>query len=276
MVPANSRLAASRPKQCSATNDGSSDKMRSANGPPDDGYTMLQKTKPAAPRILPHSADFEFDLDQLIRNRRSIRSFLPRPVPRALLDEALTIAQRAPSSSNVQPWRLVLAAGACRDRLSRALRAAAERGPMSNILPPLPEVFQHRRQALGELVYEAMGIARDDHAARRQALLRNYDFFGAPTVGIVCMPEALGVADAVSVGMYLQTLVLSLSVRGLGTCAQVALAGYPEIIRGVLNIPSDLLIICGLAIGYADPAFPANHLHIPRVPVTETVTFLED
>ena len=212
-------------------------------------------------------------LDQVIRDRRSIRSFLARPVPPALLEEALAIAQRAPSNSNVQPWRLIVASGARRDSLSRALRIAAERDPFPNI-PPLPEEYQHYRSELGEIVFGALGIARDDQKARRKALLRNYDFFDAPVVGILCMPESLGVADAVSVGIYLQTLMLSLTARGLGSCAQVALAGYPEVLRFELKIPSELLIICGLAIGYADPEFPANHLYIPRAPLSETVTLL--
>ena len=99
----------------------------------------------------------------------------------------------------------------------------------------------------------------------------NYDFFGAPVVGIVCVPQSLGVADVVSVGIYLQTLMLSLSVRGIGTCARAALAGYPEILPAELSIPSDLSIICGLAIGYADPGFAANHLRTPRVPLNQTV-----
>jgi len=212
-------------------------------------------------------------LDQVIRDRRSIRRFLARPVPPALLEEALAIAQRAPSNSNVQPWRLIVASGARRDSLSRALRIAAKRDPFPNI-PPLAREYQHWRSELGEIVFGALGIARDDQKARRKALLRNYDFFDAPVVGILCMPESLGVADAVSVGIYLQTLMLSLTARGLGSCAQVALAGYPEVLRFELKIPSELLIICGLAIGYADPEFPANHLYTPRAPLSETITLL--
>jgi nitroreductase len=118
-------------------------------------------------------------LDQVIRDRRSIRSFLARPVPPALPEEALAIAQRAPSNSNVQPWRLIVASGARRDSLSRALRIAAERDPFPNI-PPLPKEYQHCRSELGDIIYGALGIARDDQKARRKAVLRNYDFFDAP------------------------------------------------------------------------------------------------
>ena len=140
----------------------------------------------------------------------------------------------------------------------------------------LPEAFQHYRQELGEKVYGAMGIAREDKAGREQALLRNYEFFGAPVIGIVCMARELGDADALSVGIYLQTLMLSLTARGLGTCAQVSLAGYPEVIHRELNIPPELSILCGLAVGYADPDFPANHLRINRDPVEKNVSFLNE
>ena len=92
-------------------------------------------------------------------------------------------------------------------------------------IPPLPEAFQHYRQELGVQVYGAMGIARDDKVHRQLAVLRNYEFFGAPVVGIVCMHRALGVADVLSAGMYLQILVLSLTARGLGTCVEVSRFG---------------------------------------------------
>ena len=213
-----------------------------------------------------------FDLDQTIKDRHSTRNFLSQPVPRALLDEALALAQLAPSNSNIQPWRMVFAEGVRRERLKEALLNQAKQQPN---ISQLPSAFQHYRQELGVQVYGAMGIARDDKAHRELAVLRNYEFFGAPVVGIVCMHQDLGVADALSVGMYLQTLVLSLTARGIGTCVEVSLAAYPEIIRSELNIPPELLIICGLAVGYSDPDFPANHLHISREAVEKNVSFFD-
>ncbi|MEH2332777.1 nitroreductase [Nostoc sp.] len=214
-----------------------------------------------------------FVLEQTIKDRHSTRKFLSQPVPRALLDEALALAQCAPSNSNIQPWRMVFAVGVRRDRLQKALLNQAKQQQPN--IPPLPEAFRHYRQELGVQVYGAMGITRDDKANRELAVLCNYEFFGAPVVGIVCMHQDLGVADALSVGMYLQTLVFCLTARGLGTCVEVSLAGYPEIIRNELNIPPELLIICGLAVGYSDPDFPANHLHISREAVEKNVAFLD-
>jgi nitroreductase len=208
-------------------------------------------------------------------DRRSTRLFLPdKPVPRELVTEALELAVHAPSNSNIQPWRLVLASGSARDRLVKALlkRANVE----SPKVPRLPEPFAHVRRDLGALVYGSMGIARHDAEARRIAVLRNWEFFRAPLGGIVCMHRDLEFVDAVGVGMFLQNLLLALTARGLGTCVQVSIAGYPETIRDQLCIGEDMRILCGLAIGYPDPDFPANALRVPRNPLEANVTFVDD
>jgi nitroreductase len=215
------------------------------------------------------------DLEQTMLDRRSTRLFLPdKPVPRELVTEALELAVHAPSNSNIQPWRLVLASGPARDRLVKALlkRANVE----SPKVPRLPESFAHMRRDLGALVYGSMGIARHDAEARRIAVLRNWEFFRAPLGGIVCMHRDLEFVDAVGVGMFLQNLLLALTARGLGTCVQVSIAGYPETIRDQLCIGEDMRILCGLAIGYPDPDFPANALRVPRNPLETNVTFVDD
>jgi nitroreductase len=213
-----------------------------------------------------------YDLDETIKARHSMRKFLPRPVPKDLLYECLALAQRAPSNSNIQPWRIFIATGTVRDRLKEALLAVAREGQPN--VPILPEHFQHFRQELGAVVYGSMGIARDDKEGRRAAVLRNWEFFGAPVVGIVCIDKELGPPDIVAVGMYLQTLVLALTARGLGTCVQVALAGYPEVIYKELSVPRKLSILCGMSIGYPDPEFPANKLNIGRAPIENNVVIL--
>jgi nitroreductase len=213
------------------------------------------------------------DLEQAILERRSTRLFLrDKPVPRELLSEALELAMHAPSNSNIQPWRLVLVSGPTRDQLVEALlkRAAVE----SPRVPRLPESFAQLRWDLGALVYGSMGISRHDAEARRIALLRNWEFFRAPLAGIVCMHRDLGFVDALGVGMFLQNLLLALTARGLGTCVEVSIAGYPETIRDQLGIDEDLRILCGLAIGYPDSGFPANALRVPRNAVEANVRFV--
>jgi nitroreductase len=195
---------------------------------------------------------------------------LPRPVPKDLLDECLALAQCAPSNSNIQPWKMFIATGTVRDRLKEALLAVAQEKEPN--VPALPEHFKHFRSELGLQVYGVgMGIPRDDKEGRRAAVLRNWEFFGAPVVGIVCIDKELGPADMLGVGMYLQTLVLALTARGLGTCVQVSLAGYPEVIYNELSVPRQLSILTGISIGYTDPDFSANKLRIGRAPIESNV-----
>ena len=213
-----------------------------------------------------------YDLEQAINERRSIRMFLPdKPVPRELVDQALELAIRAPSNSNVQPWHLRLVSGAARDRLVAALLDEASSKPP--VVPELPELFAHLRRELGAKVYGSMGITRDDSEGRRIAVLRNWEFFRAPLAGIVCMHRDLHYVDSLGVGMFLQTFLLALTARGLGTCVQVSIAGYPEIVREQLSISDEYAILCGLAIGYPDPTFPANTLRTDRNPIEHNVVF---
>jgi len=215
------------------------------------------------------------DFDDVVLRRHSSRMFLPdKPVPQELLHEALTLAMRAPSNSNVQPWRMFLASGARRERLGAALAKQVRATPPPNL--GLPESHSHLRRELGALLYGAMGVSRDDSAGRWNAQLRNWDFFHAPVAGIVCMHHDLGLPDAIGVGMFLQTLLLALTERGLDSCVQVSTALYPDVVRQHLDIPTDLTVLCGICIGYADPAFPANNINTPRNPMTENITFLKD
>jgi nitroreductase len=214
------------------------------------------------------------ELDEVVLQRRSTRMFLrDKPVSRELLDEALALAMRAPSNTNLQPWRLFLASGPRRDRLVEALVERAALGFPETV--GIPEGFASVRQEFGTLVYGAMGIERDDREGRRIARLRNWEFFRAPVAGVVCMHRELGAADSVGVGMFLQTLLLALTERGLGSCAQASIAHFPDVLRSQLDIPDELTVLCGLSIGYPDPSFPANDLSVRRNPVEQNVVFLD-
>jgi nitroreductase len=215
-----------------------------------------------------------YDLEEAILARRSTRLFLrDKPVPKGLVIEALQLAVRAPSNSNIQPWRLVFNSGPARDRLVEALLEEAEKGEPA--VPPLPDEFHHFRSDLGALVYGSMGVPRHDAEARRIAVLRNWEFFRAPLGVIVCMHRDLDYVDALGVGMFLQTFMLALTARGIGSCVQVSIAGYPDVIREQLGIGQEMRILCGVSIGYPDPDFPGNALHVPRSPLEDNVTFVE-
>lgn len=144
---------------------------------------------------------------------------------------------------------------------------------------PLPEAFMHFRSAFGKQLYGPDGydIKREDTEARNRATLRNYEFFGAPTVGIVCMDRRLmTTVDAIGVGMWLQTLMLVLTENGLGSCVEQSLAGYPEVCRRVLGIGEDLEVCCGIAMGWPDGRERVNDVVAGRVGFEECVTFVGD
>lgn len=215
-----------------------------------------------------------YDLEEAIAARHSTRLFLrDRPVPKDLVTEALELAVRAPSNSNIQPWQVVFASGPARDRLVEALLEEADAAAPR--VPPLPAEFDHFRRDLGALLYGTMGVPRHDAEARRIAVRRNWEFFRAPLAGIVCMHRDLDYVDALGVGMFLQTFMLALTARGLGSCIQVSIAGYPDTVREQLGIGDEMRILCGLAVGYPDEEFPANALHIPRNRLEQNVKFIE-
>ncbi|MGV9800173.1 nitroreductase [Mycobacterium sp. NPDC003449] len=216
------------------------------------------------------------DFGEVVRSRRSSRMFLPdKQVPRELLEEALELAIRAPSNSNTQPWHVFFATGERRARLVTALVAAVEAAPPAMGSAGLPPQFAHRRRESGALVYGAMGIAREDAAARWAAQRRNWEFFHAPVAAVVCMHRDFTNVDALGVGMFLQTLLLALAERGIDSCVQVSISFYPDVLRAELDIPDDLMVLCGVSIGYADPNFPANNLTMPRNPISENVVFCD-
>jgi nitroreductase len=214
-------------------------------------------------------------LGDLVTRRHSSRMFLSdRPVATALLEAAVTLAMRAPSNSNSQPWEMYLVTGDRRDQLVAALLAAADERPPRLESAGLPARFADRRRDSGAVIYGAMGIAREDREARWLAQRRNWEFFGAPVAGVVCLHRDCGAVDALGVGMFLQTFLLALTERGVDSCVQVSIALYGDVVREQLGIPEELTILCGLSIGYEDPAFPANHVRLPRDPQDEHVTWV--
>jgi hypothetical protein len=204
--------------------------------------------------------------------------FSDRPVPREVLLEALELAQWAPSNCNVQPWRVYIAMGPARDRLREALVSAVNEGQAPSPEDPIDNFADDYRKLQVDCavsMYREMGIERGDHAGRLQALMRNFELFDAPHVAIICMEQQFGLGVALDVGMYVQSLMLALWARGVGTCAQASLRLYPEIIRSELHIPDNLRILCGLSFGYEDESVPANRTRQTREPVEANVVFRE-
>lgn len=214
----------------------------------------------------------------VVRGRRSARSFLPDPVPDALLQAVVDDARHAPSNANVQPWQVHIASGATRDRLSRAMLAATAEGRMTPDFPfsydDLYGVYRERQQAQGAAYFQAAGIARDAAEQRRFAMLRNLEFFGAPHVGLLFMaPVYDSVRVAGDVGMYGQTFLLSLAAHGLAGVPQTLLSFFAAEAREVLGVDPSLKMLFGISFGYAAPGEAVNAYPVGRAPIAETVTF---
>lgn len=220
-----------------------------------------------------------YDLDQAICERRSVRGFLSKPVPRDVLEEVLALAQHAPSNCNVQPWRVYIASGHTTDTLRGALIQAATTGESSAMMTPIDRFFGTYREkqiACAVELYGKMGIERGDRVGRLKASLRNFEFFDAPHVAYICMAKSFGIGVALDVGMYVQTLMLAMQSRGISSCAQAALRAFPEVAAEHLDIPDDEQILCGLSFGYEDPDVPANQTRQPRDPISSNVFFRGD
>ncbi len=217
------------------------------------------------------------NLDEAIRTRRSVRGFLPREVPDALLRELFALAQWAPSNCNVQPWLPHVVSGAALARLRDALLSAGAQD--QPIEPDWPAdgvyhgVYRERQVGAARTLYGAMGVQRHDTQARRAAYLRNHAFFGAPHALFVFMQQPFDAREATDIGMYAQTLMLALTSRGIASCAQGALGLYPAIVRRHLVLPGDHRLLFGISFGYEDAANPANAARVDRVDLDAAVRF---
>ncbi|KAJ4184455.1 hypothetical protein NW767_013213 [Fusarium falciforme] len=208
--------------------------------------------------------------------RHSTRAFCTgRKVPLSIIEECLSIAQHAPSSTNIQPWRLTLVSGPPLERLSASLVSAFENKTELQI-PAIPESYQSYRSELGHHIYGPNGynIAREDTESMMKTLISNFKFYDAPIVAVVCIDTELTKSDILSVGTYLQTLLLLLTERGLGTQVSVAPAGYPDIIRKELGIEKNLDILCTVGMGYENEQEHINSLNMPRDDWKKSVRFV--
>ncbi len=216
-------------------------------------------------------------LEQLWGNRRSIRGFRKEPIAQTELQRVFAAAQRAPSWCNVQPWRVAVTMPPKTEALAGAMVGAAKSGlPQAEVPFPLqyPDPYQGLRVACGVALYRALGIARDDKAARYDAWLRNYEFFGAPHVAIVACDRRLGPYAYVDVGVWLGYVLTAADALGIATCPMASVAAYPAALRAHLPIAETDIILFGLALGRADEAAPANSYRTGREPVENNVAFV--
>ena len=222
-------------------------------------------------------------VDAAITSRRSIRAFLPTPVPRATIEALLQVAARAPSGTNTQPWRVYVLTGAARDTLSARLCAAyddpAERArhveeyayyPTEWVAP-----YIDRRRKVGWDLYGLLGIAKSDKAGMHAQHRRNYEFFGAPVGLMFTMDRVMRQGSWLDFGMFLQNIMVAARGRGLDTCPQAAFTQFHRIITEHVGAAPEEQLVCGMSLGHADPAAVENTLVTEREPVERFTRFLE-
>ena len=224
-------------------------------------------------------------VEEALCTRRSVRAFLPTPVPRSVIERLLAMASLSASNSNCQPWRVHVVTGEAKRQLARDLWAALDAGdrvpeteyPYQPDPAAWSEPYRSRRMAFGDGLYrETLGIAASDATGRLGHHRRNYEFFGAP-VGIVLTVSRRPLASAlVDAGLFLQALMLAARQLGLDTCPQASFIDFYPVLRRHLEIPDDDVIVCGLALGHADDDHPVSRLRTTREPVSAFATFYGD
>lgn len=213
-----------------------------------------------------------------VKKRRSVRAFKKDLVPDELLREILETASAAPSNCNTQPWHLAIVSGAARERLEKniMLEIASNKAPEGAFKSGdrgLTGIYKQRQFACAMDYYGTMSIKREDKEERNALMLKNWQFFGAPHVGFLSMPNTMGEMNAVDVGIYLQTLMLLFVEHGIASCPQGALAYYPDPVFEIANIPDGNSILCGISFGYEDRNAQINKVPYVRDTLDAMVSF---
>ena len=213
-------------------------------------------------------------LNSILDARYSCRAFLPDPVEAKVIEQIITAAGRAPSWCNAQPWRVTVTRGAETERFRAALlNAVANDAPQPDL--PWPESYPGthgaRRRECGLQLYEAVGIARNDRAARAEQSMQNYHLFGAPHVAIIHSEAALGPYGAMDTGGFVTAFMLAATALGVGSIAQASVAAYAPMVRAHFDLPETRLILCAISFGLPDPAHPANRFRTTRANLGEVL-----
>jgi nitroreductase len=231
--------------------------------------------------IDPHS------VDAAITSRMSTRAFLPTPVPRQAIEHILDVASRAPSGTNTQPWRVYVLQGRSRDSLVDKVVAAHD---ALQATPALAAEYQEeydyypekwvspyidRRRENGWGLYGLLGIQKGEKDKMHAQHQRNFRFFDAPVGLMFTIERVMGRGSLVDYGMFLQNIMVAARGQGLHTCPQAAWNGFAKIILPHIGAGPEEMLVCGMALGYADPEDPVNGFHTPRVPASAFTRWLD-
>ena len=218
--------------------------------------------------------------DDVLRGRRSIRGYKSDPVPKALIEEILELAMRAPSSMNTQPWNFTILSGAALDKIRAGNTERNLAGVPHSREFRIGKAFegQHRDRQVGvaKQLFAAMGIAREDKEARQDWVLRGFRQFDAPVCVIITYDRELADSDdtAFDCGAVTTGLVNAAWSRGLGAVINSQGIMQSPVVREHAGIADDQVIMKAVALGWPDEDFPANAVVSERKSLAEAATFI--
>src|SRR5271154_1625480 len=221
-------------------------------------------------------------VSEAVNSRRSMRVFKPDPVAKEDIKWIIGNANRAASNGNLQPWKLYVTMGNARKRLSAAILRAMDDNDLGpgaeyNVYPKeFTPLYDARRKLVGKQLYTLLGVPRGDAAGMLKQFRKNYDFFAAPVGMILCVERCMGNGQWIDCGIFLDQLMLLAREKGLHTCPQAAFSRMQHVVRRELEICDDQIVICGLALGYAEPDAVPNNLITERAPLTDFTTWYSE
>lgn len=215
------------------------------------------------------------NIDEAIKGRISVRAFKPDPIPEATLRDILEVARFAPSGGNLQPWKVIVVAGAEREAVTALAKAnlPGDEGERFIYPPNLWEPYRTRRFKLAEDMYALLDIPRDNKMGRLMHVAQNFEFFGAPVGMFFVIEKDMGYGQWAHLGMFMQSVALAALERGVQSCMQEAWARVRTPLAAHFALPDNEMIYCGMALGHADMSKPVNTLRSDRASVEEFATF---
>jgi nitroreductase len=217
---------------------------------------------------------------EALKQRKSTRAFLPKPVEKEKIVAILQAARHAPSGANAQPWQVAVVSGNKKVELAEAMEKAFREkgnGDMDYLYYPLEwhEPFKKRRVTCGAQLYSALNIDRHDKERRLEQWVANYRAFDAPIVLFFFLHPAMQKGSFLDFGMFIQSLMLAAVEEGLATCAQAALGQYPALVKDFLGYSRDTVLLFGMALGYEDKEAPVNNYRTEREEVAVFTRFFD-
>lgn len=222
------------------------------------------------------SADLASAFANIIKSRYSVRAFKPERVPQAVLEQVFNLANCTPSNCNTQPWLVQVASGEPLELLRREIPVAMMNGQITMDFPYFGKyhgVYKERQGEAANDLFKVMGIAREDKVKRNEAFMRNFTFFDAPHVAFLFIPQEYGLREATDIGMYAQSLMLSLTAHGIGSCPQTSLGFHADLVRKTLGVDDSFKLLFGISFGYADETAAANQCRTARAALSENTFF---